>query len=150
MKVKFICSMLLAFILTLVCGCVSAAHPAVKPPVFNTAPPSQLAGVATWLDIFMIVAIPIVAGAVVLFFLAPADFKYSLGLGSGGITLFVTSALLKVSLWLIPWVAGGIVVLALAALGYEIYARVTGKVPTIESEVDLGKVSPGVTTTATK
>lgn len=87
--------------------------------------PHDLNGIAWWLEMFAVIAVPITVGAIVAFFLVPEAHRLSTFLGIGGASLFGVSVLLRVSLWLVPWVAGSLGVLAVVALAYELYVKIS-------------------------
>lgn len=133
--VLFITAFTTAFLLA---GC--ATHPVaphVQPQVFThpgETPPS-LTHVAKWLDALIVISAIGIGVGIALFFFAPVAHRASIILAGTAGAVEGSALLLRVSLWMIPWIAIGLVTLALAALGYEIYVKVSKSksLPPLES-----------------
>lgn len=83
--------------------------------------PAPLAHVATGLDWIILIAVIGVGLGVALFFVVPAAHNLSIPIAGVAAGIEGSALLTRVSLWLIPWVAGGLVVLAAGVSIYEVY-----------------------------
>jgi CHASE2 domain-containing sensor protein len=115
---KLLCFLLLILGM-LAAGCASAS----RKPALNDQPqkrpvPPSLHNIDKGLDWLSLLAVVGIGAAVAVAVMLPGTDKISLALGLGSGAVLVASLFIKVSLWLVPWVAGG---LAVAGIGYEVY-----------------------------
>lgn len=127
---------LLAIGFCLISGCAvnptSTGHPSTTG---LSHVPASLTHVSTSLGILAVVGVIALAVGVGLYFTVPETHKLSIILAGIGGSLVGISLLLKVSLWLIPWIAYSFLGLAVIALGYEFYIKISGnkKLPDLTS-----------------
>jgi hypothetical protein len=141
--------LLLAVFGVILGGCASAAHPAVVPVHEFVAPghtPTSLLHIATALDWFVILSVVTVGVGIGLFFWLPTSHNLSLALIFLGGGVEASSLFTRVSLWLVPWLAVGLALLAVVAFIYEVYTNRTSLETDAESL--LSKVKQTVTTDA--
>lgn len=111
----------LTFLIVSVSGC-AAQHPATTAVTHSiTSTPTALKGVAVSLDWIIILSLLALGGGIGLFFALPASHNISLPLAIIAGAVEATALLARVSLWIIPWVAGGLGVIALGVFVYEVY-----------------------------
>lgn len=89
---------------------------------FHPIPPS-LGKIDTSLDLGFVLGLGGIVAAAVAYFLIPEQHRISFALAAGGGTLLGLSLLFKVSLWIIPWVVGGLLIAAALVLCWEVYKR---------------------------
>lgn len=101
-------------------GC-AVNHQPVPQPKPHPIPPS-LNNINKSLDVLVVVSILVIGASIAAFFFLPAishSIAFTGAAGAGGV--LGVSLFLKVTLWLIPWIAGGVLILSLAYLGLEAY-----------------------------
>lgn len=141
MRLSFFVALVSALALLFYCamGCTGVAHPTnpAAPSMVSsvTTTPVALKNVATGLDWLILLSIVGVGVGVGLYFLLPAhNLSFAIAAIAGGIE---GSALIaRVSLWFIPWLAGGLLLVAVSFFAYEVYAN-WGRI-----KAEAGKVLP--------
>lgn len=116
----------LAFlILTWLVGCQSATHPtgpAAGQPSAVTATPVALEKVATGLNWLILLAVVALGVGIGLYFILPVhNLSFAIAAVAGGIE--VSALVARVSLWFVPWLAGGLALVAFGIFCYEVYAH---------------------------
>lgn len=108
-------------VLTLLSGCAAWFQTQSRSGVGKT--PVALTGVSSGLDWLILASVVITAASIGLFFYLPAGHRISGAMGIGGACTLGISLLLKTTLWMIPWLAGGLVVLGLIYFFYELWYK---------------------------
>jgi hypothetical protein len=116
-------------VIVLLCsGCAGFMHSHVSqgmqaiPPAAHAASPS-LQRFLHGLDWFMWLSVAAIAASAALFFYLPTNHRLSMSLGVAGSSVIAMSMFLKVTAWLVPWFAGGAIVLAVLILAYELWRK---------------------------
>ena len=91
--------------------------------------PKSLSQFATGLDWLMLLAVPLIAGGIAMVFFAPVAHRLSFAIVTAGGALLGVSLLIRVSLWLVPWIAGALLIGGLLFAGYEVYRKYHAKTP---------------------
>lgn len=109
----------LAFYLamTFLTGCAATTAIPKGPPT----PVPPLHNVQVSLDLLIPIALVAALVSVGLYFFVPEGHKLWATLAGCAGTVEIGSLLLRVSLWIIPWVAGGLGVAALGLVGWKVY-----------------------------
>ncbi len=107
------------FLIVLASGCVSNKDPQKKPEKHITDPPPNLTTFNKGLTVLALAGVVGVGVGVALFFVLP---QHRLSMLVGGISAgtLATALVLKVTLWLLPWVAGAGILLGLVLFGIEL------------------------------
>jgi hypothetical protein len=90
--------------------------------------PKSLHNTDVSLDWLIFMSILVLSGGVALFFFLPAAHRVSGMLIAGGGSTLGISLFLKTTLWLIPWVSGGLIVLGFGVLVYEVILKLRNQV----------------------
>lgn len=125
---------------------VATSHPVVASVVQSiptivravTSVPPDLKPVSQWLDVFIVVGIVVAGVAAGLYFEVSAKLGGIIGAIALGVTLL--SLFFRTTLWMAPWISGGI---AIAALNVVIYEWVKNR-KLIDSDIT-GALTPKVT-----
>jgi hypothetical protein len=110
--------------------------------VFET--PKSLHAFSVSLDFILVIALLVFATCVALYFVLPEGHTLSLTLGAVSGATEAIAILLKVSLWIVPWIAGLALLGAVGAGAYELYEKYYGTSTTPPAVT----ATPGVTKTA--
>jgi hypothetical protein len=127
-------------------GCAAQNHVVPAPIHEFVAPghtPTSLLHIASALDVFVILSVIAVGIGIGLFFWLPTSHNLSLALIFLGGGVEASALVTRVSLWLVPWLAVSLAVLAVVAFIYEVYTNKT----TIETDAEslLSKVKQTAT-----
>jgi hypothetical protein len=126
----------LGFFLGGAVGC-AATHPAATPAIRQVFPapgetPHALKAVATGLNWFILLSVVVAGVSIGLFFALPADHNISIPVAASALGVEAVSLVTRVSLWVVPYLAFILGVVALVALIYEI-VRNTSVVTDVET-----------------
>lgn len=127
---------ILTWLTLLVLGvCLTACSPfnipKVTPPVILHPVPPNLGNIDHSLDIGFVIGIGAIVAAVVVFYLVPLQHRISLALAGGGGTLLGLSVFFKTTMWILPYIAAGALILGLLFGVYEIYVNYIRKGPVV-------------------
>lgn len=101
-------------------GCSASKTPHMTP--LHPVPPS-LGKIDTSLDLGFVLGMGGMVAAAVMYFLIPEQHRISFALAGGGGTLLGLSLLFKVSLWIIPWIVGGLLIAGALVLCWEVWTH---------------------------
>lgn len=119
---------LVAVLFSLITGCASLPKGATTPPkpTITQTPPS-LNHVATSLDVIIVMAVVALGVSIALYFFAPETHALSITAAGASGAVEGSALALRVTLWLIPWIVYGLLILATGFLAYELYLRFTAE-----------------------
>lgn len=117
---------ILTWLTLLVLGvCLTACSPfdipKVTPPVATHPVPPNLTHIDHSLDLGFVIGIGAIVAAVVVFYLVPLQHRISLALAGGGGTLLGLSVFFKTTLWILPYLAAGLLVCAAFFAVWELW-----------------------------
>lgn len=120
--VGVVIGIILFVIATSMMGC-AAVHPTGTTVVTHsvTSTPVALKNVAIGLDWIIVLAVVAVGIGVGCFFTLPAAHNLSLSIAVSAGAIEVSALLARVSLWFVPWLAGGLAAVALGIFCYEVW-----------------------------
>jgi hypothetical protein len=131
-------SLIIAAVLTFVVitsvGCLGASRNAIdktvggktlrtRAPLISHETPPSLGRFDGFLDVVLALSVLAFIVAVALFFTLPNEHKISCTVGAASAGGLFISLVLKVTLWLIPWIAGALVVGAFLWLSVRLYSQ---------------------------
>jgi hypothetical protein len=109
-------------------GVASTTHGAIRSSPVNFDTPSSLIGFDHTLTFVAVLGFgALIVGGVLWWFTPPASHGKALMLAAAGGLALGLSLLLKVMLWLIPWIAGALLLAGLVWLGLELWERYGAK-----------------------
>lgn len=108
-------------------GCAPVHPPGVTTVTKTsiTSTPTALKGVAVSLDWIIVLSIVVLGVGVGLFFALPEAHNISIPIALIGAGVEASSLVARVSLWIIPWLAGALGLAALGVFVYEVYRNRT-------------------------
>jgi hypothetical protein len=86
--------------------------------------PPSLKKTDTALDVLVWASIVGIGVAAALFFFSPATHALSIPIAGGAGAVLALSLFLKTTLWLIPWIAGALLIVGFLVFLYELYLKV--------------------------
>lgn len=105
------------------CGC-HVNHAAPSPaPLISHQVPEVLKNVGTGLDRLIILSVLVIGVVIAVFFILPEAHRLSITIGTGAGSVLAISLFLKTTLWMVPWIAGGLLILAVLVGIYEVYVN---------------------------
>lgn len=135
---KTLLCLILCLLPLVVMGCVT--HPpaavAVHHPLVSTAVPPSLKSTAINLDWIIAISVILLGVGIGLYAWLPShNISLPIMAIAGGVE--ASALVARVSLWFVPWLAGGLAVTAILVFVYEVYIHRT--TPPISTGVDLFK-----------